>query len=168
MSLSKDVVYGATASAISLPTSYGVMRLSHAALEQWGVKPVETQNYFRYYESFSKLSNPFLKTLLKAVAVAYAIIIIPIMEEWFFRGVVYDWLKDNSQETIPRVFRVVSNALIFGAFHFSFFYGWGNLSILVVSTIAGMVFATLREITGNVRASTIAHMINNTVVLLTV
>lgn len=165
---SQDVLLGTTGSAVSLSAGFGALRGTHALMETWGLPLQEDPTYFSYFGAFSKIADPLLRTVLKTLAVVYITILIPIIESWFFHNMLYSWQETKSDGLFVRSYRVLTNALIFGAFHYSLFAGWANIPILVVSTIAGIVFAALREITGNVRATTIAHMLNNTIVMLTI
>ncbi len=164
----KDVGYGAAGSCVSLTLGYGGMLGAKQLMQYWGVKGIETQSYFYLYEFIGKIANGLLRTILKSMAVVYVIILVPIIEEWFFRDLIYKWQESVSppgEKLSTRIYRVISNGLIFGAFHFSLLLGWSNIPIVIVSTIAGIAFALLREWTGNRWASTVAHSLNNSAVL---
>ncbi|MBS0628845.1 MAG: CPBP family intramembrane metalloprotease [Verrucomicrobia bacterium] len=165
---SSDLLLGAAGSTVSLSLGYGAMRGTKIFLEKWGVSELQSQSYFHIYDWIGTLSNSLLRGILKSIAVVYIILLVPIVEEWFFRDVMYSWQEGsslNSDHFSSRVFRVLSNGLIFGAFHFSLLLGWSNVLIVVVSTIAGLVFSLLRELTGDQWSSTVAHSLNNSFVL---
>lgn len=166
---SRDLVLAAAGSTLSLPAGYAALYGTSHLMEASGIREIGAQSYFHYHESFKKIANPFLRTALKAVSIFYITLFVPILEEWVFRNKIYGWQEaqsnPNKDSSIQRMYRILSNALLFGAFHFNIFHGWANFPVLVVSTIVGVVFAALREITGNYRASTIAHVLNNVVMV---
>ena len=167
----KDALYGVTGSFLSLSIGYHVMKGAESVMESYSLPLQERVNYFNFYKGFSQLKDPLLRGALKILAVVYTSVFIPILESWLFHDMIYTWQERNDElkegEHI-RVFRVISNSCIFGAFHFSIFAGWANLPILAVSTVVGVIFAALREIRGNNRATMIAHILNNAIVMLTI
>ncbi len=162
-----DVAYGALGSSVSISMGYGAMKGAQHVMANWGFNVVESHSYFHLYDSLGKVSHTLLRGVLKSLSVVYVVLLVPIVEEWFFRDLMYKWQESNSpgEKTSTRVFRVISNGLIFGAFHFSLLLGWSNILVVVVSTIAGIVFALLRELRGDRWGSTIAHSLNNSFVL---
>jgi membrane protease YdiL (CAAX protease family) len=52
---------------------------------------------------------------------------------------------------------------IFGVMHLSPFQGWFNLPIFISSFSIGMAFSLLKEMTGDLWASSSLHIMNNTV-----
>lgn len=163
-----DFAFGAVGSAVSLSAGYIAMKSSEHFLEKWGLKSIEAQTYFNLYQGLGNISNALLRGVLKTFAVFYIALLVPIIEEWFFRDLMYKLQESenpNGDKMTARVYRVIANGVIFGAFHFSFLQGWANILIVVVSTIAGLVFALLRELRGDRSASTIAHSLNNSFVL---
>jgi len=163
----RDLSFGAIGSSISLIAGFSSMISTEYLMEKWGLKNSNSQSYI-FYEYLEKIPQALLRGMLKTFAVLYIILLIPILEEWFFRDLIYGWQTENSKEEIreTKIYRVVSNAVIFGVFHLSLLNGWANIPIFVASTISGIVFATLREITRNCWASTIAHSLNNSFVLM--
>ncbi len=163
-----DILLGAAGSVVSIGIGYGAMRGTQVLMENWALKGLESQSYFHLYDWLGTVSSGLLRGILKSVAIAYIVILIPIVEEWFFRDVLYSWqeAKSSSPDKLSsRIYRVLSNGLVFGAFHFSLLLGWSNIPIVAVSTIAGFVFSLLRELTGDRWASTVAHSLNNSFVL---
>lgn len=164
-----DIGLGAIGSAVSLSAGYVAMESSAHLIKKFGVILNEPQTFFRFYESLSKISHGLLRGIAKSVAVVYVILLVPILEEFFFRDLIYKWQEDHAlagEKCAAKVYRVLSNGIIFGAIHFSFFQGWANVPILAVTMVAGIVFAALRELTGNTRASTVAHCMNNSFFML--
>jgi len=167
---SEDLALGVAGSTVSLPAGFAAMKTSECFLEKWGLKNAETQSFFPLYESLSEISNKLLRGVLKALCVVYITLFIPIVEEWFFRSYLYQLQESaNTQEESlwSKVYRVFSNALVFSAIHYSFVQGWANIPILVVTTVVGVVFATLREISKSWRASAVAHCLNNSFMMMT-
>lgn len=164
-----DFQLGVIGSAVSLSTGYVVMETSAHLMKQWGLSFTESQTFFPFYETLSQMGQGLLRGVLKLLAVVYVILIVPIVEEWFFRDLLYSFQErgDPHKDAMGlRVYRVISNGVVFGAFHVSLFQGWANIPILTVTTVTGIIFATLREMTGNIRASTVAHSLNNSFFML--
>ncbi|MDN3507161.1 MAG: CPBP family intramembrane metalloprotease [Simkaniaceae bacterium] len=161
--LEKDLSLGVRGAVISLSGGLASLKGSEFLLKQWGVRVSNPQTYFRYYELLNGMGNVLLRGALKTLAIFYAVLFVPIAEEWLFRDAIYKWQEKD--EGASRVYRILANGAVFGAFHVNFFYGLSNIPVVAVATFAGIVFAALREKTGNIYASIIAHSINNAVVL---
>ena len=130
----------------------------------WSGLARQRTGIYPLYDKLSYLSQPFLRGMLKTFFISYVLLIGPVVEEWVFRDILYSKQVQSKTPSFfftQRIYRIVANGLIFGAFHLNLIHGWGNLPIFVVTTVAGIVFASLREKTGNVRASTAAHCMNN-------
>jgi len=157
-----DLTLGAVGSLTSLSVGYVVMKGSERILEEWGIQNLESQTYFQVYETIEKISSGLLRGILKCLAIVYVAILVPVLEEWIFRDLLYKWQEESLSS---RVYRVLANGIVFGAFHYSIMQGWANILIVAVTTIAGIVFAALRELRGDRWASTVAHSLNNSLVL---
>ncbi|PCI92977.1 hypothetical protein COB11_06150 [Candidatus Aerophobetes bacterium] len=151
-----------------------VATMVEKSLEAAGkIKPDDLQDVVQLLNGINNIPNVLLKVAAKTAAVAYVTIIGPVLEEWMFREVFHEGLVrftasiwgPNTNDTIQVVCRVFSNGILFGAAHLLPFQGWANVPIFVATALMGMVFAALREYTGDCQASCIAHMVNNTVVL---
>lgn len=165
----EDLHLGAIGSAASLSTGYVLMETSVCLMKKWGLSHTQPQTFFQFYETLSQIGQGLLRSILKCLAVIYVILIVPIVEEWFFRDLLYSFQESGhrQQDSLGLcIYRVISNGILFGAFHVSVFQGWANIPIVTVTTVAGIVFATLREMTGNARASTVAHSLNNSFFML--
>lgn len=162
-----DLAYGAVGSGISFTSGYVAMKGTESLLEQYGLITPDPETHYRIFEILETISNEFMRGLFKTAAVMFIVFIMPIAEEWFFRDLIYKrqelGAKENSIGT--RAYRVISNGVIFGAFHFHPGRGFMNIPLIVASTVAGIGFATLREMTGNPRASTIAHILNSSILV---
>lgn len=165
---SRDMALGVLGTSIALPLGYSAMKGAGYFMTQWDLPIEESFTVFRFYDALEKVSDSVLRSALKVLAILYVVIITPIIEEWVFRGLIYKWQSSDAgqvESSAYKTYRILSNALICGAFHIHPLQGWVNIPIFAVSTISGIVFATLREITQNQWASTIAHSLNNTFVL---
>jgi membrane protease YdiL (CAAX protease family) len=78
------------------------------------------------------------------------ILLVPVAEEIFFRGILYPWIK---QIGFPRL-ALWGTALIFAALHM-------NLVTFVPLTILALILAALYERTGNLLAPITAHALFN-------
>lgn len=129
----------------------------------------DVQDVISIFQGIENISWTVLKIAAKVAFIGYATIIGPVLEEALFRGAFYDITKGvedwiwgpDANSTAQRVTRVVLNGLLFGACHLSPFQGWVNLPIFIATSLMGIVFAGLREVTGNTQASSVAHMANN-------
>lgn len=79
-------------------------------------------------------------------------IIVPITEEYVFRGLIYKRMRMNSSPMRA----IVSSALFFGIYH-------GNLVQVIYGTICGLLMAYLYEKFGSIKAPIFAHMLMNVV-----
>ncbi len=111
-----------------------------------------TQISESYQEAAEALYTPSLPIQLICLGV-----IIPIVEEYIFRGLIYRRIRVNSS---PKIAMVVS-AIFFGIYH-------GNLVQVIYGTICGFLLAYLYEKYGSMKAPILAHvLINITAVFLT-
>jgi len=159
----RDISLGVRGGVTSLTGGFAALKGSEYLMQKWGVRTSNPQTFFRYYEQLQDVSNMLLRGALKTLVIFYVVIFVPIVEEWLFRDVIYAFQEKETQAS--RIYRVLSNGIVFGAFHVNIFYGVANIPVVAVATFAGVVFAALREKTGNIYASTIAHSINNAFVL---
>lgn len=84
------------------------------------------------------------------VAFLTLVVIAPIMEEFIFRGYLYGKLK----KTIGVVLAAFFTSLVFGIMH-------GQLNVGIDVFALSVVLCTLREVTGNIWAGVLLHMIKN-------
>lgn len=159
----EDFYLGPSAAAASLTGGYIALRGSTALMETAGYKINPAQSFFLLPNQIGAIKNSLVRGALKAFSVFSIVILAPIVEEWLFRYQIYKW---QEEDPAPKAYRIMSNAVIFGAFHYSIFLGMANIPIVLCASISGIVFATLREMRGNCYASVIAHSINNAVLLL--
>jgi membrane protease YdiL (CAAX protease family) len=112
----------------------------------------------------------------------YACIGAPLLEEKLFRGWLYNFFLEKTQKA-PSAFAqlrsffslqrqpsllhwsrlqtIVKTSIIFGLHHYSPSQGPLNLPIVVVTTLLGVACAILREVTGDLWASTTLHVAHN-------
>lgn len=93
----------------------------------------------------------------RGLAFIELVVVAPIMEELLFRG----WLYGNLRVKIPKWLAILLVSVLFGLIHFQWNVG---ISVFVLSIVA----CILREVTGNIYAGTLVHMINNGVAFLLV
>jgi len=82
-------------------------------------------------------------------------IIIPIMEEFIFRGLVFKRMRRYRTATHA----IISSAIFFGLYH-------GNLVQTIYATLSGVLLAYLYEKYGSLKAPILAHILMNTVACL--
>lgn len=164
----KDIALGVFAFIVELP----LLDLAERKICEWmrhlNLDISKPQDIILIWNAGNNLPHQFLILAYKTAWLSYIVIFGPILEEQVFRN----WLQTTQKEwshdptTLKsRISRVVTNALIFGAAHLSTFQGWTNVPIFVVTSLLGGVFATLREITGNIKASSTAHILHNGTVM---
>ncbi|NNE73170.1 MAG: CPBP family intramembrane metalloprotease [Acidimicrobiales bacterium] len=108
--------------------------------------------------SLANVPERYVLALILIVGVA-----VPFIEEVFFRGMVLRALERG----FGTVLAIVGSSVVFGLAHFRGFDTAGY-AVIGFATVAGLVFAALTVYTGRIAASTIAHMLNNTIVMLLV
>ena len=87
----------------------------------------------------------------KTVDIIYAVMIAPITEEFFFRGVLLRTLAKSNQR-----FAIFASALFFGLVH-------GNIQQFILATIIGVFLAHITIKHGSIIPSIIVHIFINTV-----
>jgi membrane protease YdiL (CAAX protease family) len=103
-----------------------------------------------YQEATEALYTPSLPVQIVCVGV-----IIPIMEEYIFRGVIYKRMRRHA--TAKRA--MISSAIFFGIYH-------GNSVQMIYAALCGLLLAYLYEKYGSIKAPILAHMLMNIVVCL--
>lgn len=103
-----------------------------------------------YQEAAEALYAPSLPVQIVCVGV-----IIPIMEEYIFRGVIYKRMR--RYVTAKRA--IVSSAIFFGIYH-------GNTVQMIYGALCGLLLAYLYEKFGSIKAPILAHMLMNIVACL--
>ncbi len=82
-------------------------------------------------------------------------LVVPIVEELLYRGVVYQRLKRD----FPKVLSILLSALIFGIIHY-------NLVQSLYAFLLGIVFALFLEQSGHMYGAVIGHMTANLIAIL--
>lgn len=98
-----------------------------------------------YQETAQLLYTPSLPVQLLCVG-----IVIPILEEILFRGLVYKRMR--TQVSVKRA--IISSAMFFGLYH-------GNSVQMIYGAACGLLLAYLYEKYGSLKAPIFAHMIMN-------
>jgi membrane protease YdiL (CAAX protease family) len=150
------VALGALAWVVELPIVVFVTDRVVSFMESRGIEFTAKQDVVAIYNSLNSIT-------LKVALLAYAVILGPILEEYLFRHMLQGatrWIQ-GSDDLIARVIRVLVNALIFAAMHLSSAQGYTNIPIFAATFILGCVFATVREVSGDIVASSTTHILHN-------
>ena len=100
-----------------------------------------------YQETAEALYTPSLLVQLLCLGV-----IVPITEEFIFRGLIYKRMRMNSSPMRA----IVSSAIFFGVYH-------GNFVQMIYGTVCGLLLAYLYEKYGSIKAPILGHMLMNIV-----
>ncbi|HWW00233.1 MAG TPA: type II CAAX endopeptidase family protein [Candidatus Acidoferrum sp.] len=138
------VLYGLMAACIFLPVGWTLQWVSAQAMVRLHLEPQE-QEVVQTLRASSAWLN---QASLGIVAIGLA----PVVEETFFRGILYPALK---QTGFPRLALWVS-ALLFALIHF-------NVVSFVPLLLLAIMLTLLYEYTGNLLAPIVAHALFNTV-----
>ncbi len=120
------------------------------AYETYVVPDVKLQEQLRML--FAAIPDTLPNTILLLVAAA---LFAPVVEELLFRGLLQNALSDK----LPIWAAILISAVVFGAVHMDYY----ALPVLVGM---GIVFGVLYHLTGSLRVTILAHMINNSAALL--
>lgn len=102
------------------------------------------------FENYSIVSNSLLATHNSVFGLIAVIVLIPIFEEIFFRGVIFGFLRDNYKFPIA----LIVQALVFGIAH-------GNLVQGVYAFILGLFLGAIFYYTNSLYASIASHITYN-------
>lgn len=100
-----------------------------------------------YQETAEALYTPALWVQLLCLG-----IIVPITEEYVFRGLIYKRMRRNT--SVIRA--IISSSIFFGLYH-------GNSVQMIYGTLCGLLLAYLYEKYGSIKAPIFAHMLMNIV-----
>lgn len=128
----------------------------------------QPQEAFQLLRDVSSIPNKVISLVLKTALVSYISFFGPIIEEVVFRGFLYEKMRswvENPEALCQRALRVIGNGLVFGAAHLSPFQGWFNVPVFVSTFFAGCVLAGMREMTGDILAPTVSHILHNSTVM---
>lgn len=102
------------------------------------------------FESYSLVGNAINATHNSILSLVIVIVLIPIFEEIFFRGVIFGFLRDNYKFPIA----LIVQALVFGIAH-------GNLVQSVYAFILGLFLGAFFYYTNSLYSSIISHITYN-------
>ncbi|MFA5337234.1 MAG: CPBP family glutamic-type intramembrane protease, partial [Candidatus Omnitrophota bacterium] len=120
----------------------------------------------KYVPSFLSMVTKYVPLILSVVAVIPAVIIIPIWEEFAFRGGLYNLFKKLTKGTAGKVTAIITVAFIFALSH----YPKLQLAALATNTlfvylallfVLGLATTLVYEITGSIIAPIMVHMFYN-------
>lgn len=100
---------------------------------------------------------------------------IPYMEEVVFRGILMNKMLESHKPekmiafgpvriNLSKLETLIKTSFIFGLLHATFAQSWTNIPIIAGANLMGGMLGSLRLMTGNLWAPTVAHMLNNTLV----
>lgn len=124
---------------ISIPAAVGLNNiLTLSNLAEYSVS---------YQETAEALYTPTLWVQILCLG-----IIVPITEEYVFRGLIYKRIRRNTSATRA----IISSAIFFGIYH-------GNSVQMIYGSLCGLLLAYLYEKYGSMKAPVFAHMLMNIV-----
>ena len=130
----------------------------------FGLQIAEDQDIFQIWKHLGTISPNFLSIASKVALLGYVVLIGPVIEEFLFRGLFHEMILDSlggPDSILSRVLAVFGDGFIFGLAHLSIAQGWANVPIFIGTFILGCIFASLREVTGDITASSTAHILHN-------
>jgi membrane protease YdiL (CAAX protease family) len=133
------VAYGILAGALFLPCAVGVQTLCAKLLELANFKP-EAQ------AAVQALEDPTIPVIQKFVFGAVAVVLVPLVEESLFRGILYPAIK---QLGYPRL-ALWGTSILFGALH-------ANGPSFLPLVLFALLLVWLYETFGNLLAPIVAH-----------
>ena len=165
----KDVLVGFIIAAVCFPIMILLQFSLCRLLTRNGVNLNNNkQEIIQVYESSSLLPSS-VQFLFKAFLINYITFQGPIIEEVVFRHFLFTWIQDlqgSANTTIAKIVRITSGGLLFGVCHLSFTQGWLNVPIFVITTFLGLIFSILRENSGSITSSSVAHITHNTLAMI--
>ena len=94
-----------------------------------------------------------------AVSIAYSLVIAPIHEELFFRGILFRSLADRYGFAVG----AGGSGLAFGLIHYVPGHAYGSLLLMGVMVFTGVALAWFYQRRGNIAASMVAHATFNVI-----
>lgn len=145
---------GATTKAVDLAWGMLWMITARIASIVVGVLIVVGDIPFRRnlpYDPHSGRFRPPASTFVALIVIA--VVVAPIVEEIVFRGVILRGLRSR----MPTVPAVLVQGALFGASHASLVYGAGNIGLIMVLSVMGIVFGFAAEYHGRLGPTMWAH-----------
>lgn len=103
-----------------------------------------------YFSSYRVVSNALSAANTSIIQTIVIVIIIPIFEEMFFRGVIFSWLKKN----FNIAFAIIVQALVFAIMH-------GNILQGIYAFVLGIILALINIYTESLYGNIVAHCLFN-------
>jgi membrane protease YdiL (CAAX protease family) len=98
------------------------------------------------------------------VFAAVGVLVAPVVEELFFRGVL---LRSFRSRLAPAP-AITLQAAVFGAYHISPTYGWGNVGLVLSISVIGAVLGAVAHQLRRLAPGMVAHAIVNTVAFIVI
>lgn len=148
----KKIWFGCFAYLIALPITTLITYFITTMLE----------TVYPHYQEKEQLAILHLKMIahsfpLLMITIVLFVIIGPIIEEFLFRGILQNWLKNHCS----RLWAVTMSAIIFALFHFSYLQGMTNLPLLFTLTALGFLLGFVYEKQGSILTPIALHMTVN-------
>ncbi len=118
-----------------------------------------------------KLAQMPTTLLIGSVKVAFFALMafaIPYLEEFAFRGVLYDLMGGDLGDKVDKALRVLGNAFLFALYHIPAMLPHVSVLLFLEIFILGAILATLRATTEGRVASTAAHITYNSLIFATI
>ena len=125
--------------------------------------PVRVLNE-RTAAAFAACTNAVVAICVVLVFAAIGVLVAPVVEELFFRGVL---LRSFRSRWAPAP-AIAAQAVVFGMYHISLAYGWGNVGLVLSISALGAVFGVAAHQIRRLAPGMIAHAIVNTVAFITI
>ena len=101
------------------------------------------------------------RTALLVVITIVAVVVAPIVEELFFRGVLQRTLEVSMRPWLG----VAVASIAFGFAHIDVSRGWGNVSVVLATASGGAIFGALYRVFRRLGPSMVAHALFNCVAI---
>lgn len=154
----KKVALGVIGFLASIPILKLVDRAVVSITNYFNLSIIEEQEVIQLWRFLG--STPIIGIVLQTMLLAYIVIIGPVIEETIFRHYLYPGTGPDDG-ICHQIGKIMLNGFAFGLCHLSPFQGVANLPIFCFTFVLGCIFATLREISGDILAPTVAHILNN-------
>ncbi len=159
------IALGALVFIIEFPLLDFAERQITQMMTKRGVPFTENQGVAVLWKGLNGIPYTLDRIIMKVAFLAYVVILGPILEEWLFRERLQEKTMTlawgDSDHILNRIVRVLINGVLFGAVHWIEVVGWAAVPVFLVTMTIGIIYAILKEITGDIISSSTAHMLHN-------